>query len=607
MLVSLRKNLKTFVIKILMVILALTFVLWGIGDVIKNKRTAALKVGGISYSVEEVGPLFNEQVKMLERQLNYQFNNDDLESPEFRAIVLNQVINRLLLDKLANSMTAKVSDDMVKYQIASIPFFYKDGKFSKEALDQFLAGNHITEKQFVAHLREEIKHQNVNTVFALLDYTPSILRTTIDKAVNQKRSALVYTVASKNIPAAPTPTEEDLKSLYDQQAKIFEIPETRDINYALISTDIITEKPVISDDMTQEEYSKRKRFMVEPEKRNVSQLIFKSEDEAKQALAELKSGKTIKQLAEEHKKSASETSLGDITRDSLSADITNKIFEKNKGEYTDPIQSAFGYHIFFIEDVIPQKSKDFASVKEEIKKELYNEKLFELLSNVVQKIESDIAMNTKYEELVQKYGLKGMVLKNIKKSADNTDALKKLIVDTGFANDANSTHLISSSSSEFYIVSPTINSPASQVPFEKAKPDLLKMWYVKEDARSLQIQAQKFLEQLKAGADGQKAMTEFKLDKPVSVIVSSVDKSGLSQELVDEILSLRSKGDVTKPVADQSGYKIAVLDQVMAGAQSSPETIAKYRFPISSELSISLLTKLRKQYEVEVNAEMLPR
>lgn len=605
MLVSLRKNLKAFVIKILMVILALTFVLWGIGDVLKSRQSAAIKIGRSSYSPAEIGPLFNEQVKMLENQLNYKFTNEDFESPEFRAIVLNQVINRLLMDKLADSMTIKVSDDMVKYQIASIPFFYKDGKFSKETLDQFLANNHITEKQFVTNLREEMKLQAINSTFALLDYTPTPIKNAIDRSLNQNRSVTVYTVDSKNIPAAPTPTEDDLRTLYNERLNMFEIPETRNINYALVSSDSISEKPEISEAMIQEEYEKRKRFMFEPEKRKVLQLIFKSEHEAKDALFKLSSGKTFKQLADEMNITAKDLSLGEITKDSLSPDITSKIFAKNKDEYTETISSPFGFHIFYIEDVIPQKAKDYAEVKDELKKDLYNEKLFESLSAMVQKLESDISLQTKYEELVQKYGLKTLSLKNVKKNANEQDAVKKQIIDSAFSNTTDSPNLISSSSSEFYLISTSVNSPASQVSFDKAKSDLLKMWYVKEDARNLQIKAQKVHEALKEGQDSSKILAEFKLDKPISVTVSSTEKAGLNSDMLEEIYTLKAVNDITGPIPTEAGFKIAKLNQVIPANLATQETLAKYRIPIHSELSLSLLSRLRKQYEVDINPEIL--
>ncbi len=69
-------------------------------------------------------------------------------------------------------------------------------------------------------------------------------------------------------------------------------------------------------------------------------------EKAQKALAELKSGKAIEKVAGEYSSDGSASDLGWITAFTLPYEFENAVYDLKVGEYSEPIKSTYGYHIF---------------------------------------------------------------------------------------------------------------------------------------------------------------------------------------------------------------------------------------------------------------------
>src|SRR5579872_7339347 len=105
MLAILRKASNSFAIKILMVVLLFTFVLWGVGDMLRSgPSNYVLKVGDTKISDAEFGNLYREQLAVIQQQFGHEFTKEELNDPQLKQVVVNQIVNRLLQKKLAKDM-----------------------------------------------------------------------------------------------------------------------------------------------------------------------------------------------------------------------------------------------------------------------------------------------------------------------------------------------------------------------------------------------------------------------------------------------------------------------------------------------------------------------
>jgi parvulin-like peptidyl-prolyl isomerase len=112
----------------------------------------------------------------------------------------------------------------------------------------------------------------------------------------------------------------------------------------------------------------RAQFKI-PEQRTASHILVKTEAEARQIRAEV-TPENFATIAKE--KSIDPGSgknggdLGDIQRGRFVAPFEKAAFAMKQGEISQPVKSAFGWHIIYVTKVVPAHTKTFAEAKPEI-------------------------------------------------------------------------------------------------------------------------------------------------------------------------------------------------------------------------------------------------
>lgn len=99
---------------------------------------------------------------------------------------------------------------------------------------------------------------------------------------------------------------------------------------------------------------------------------------ANQILKALKDGRDFNALAREQSDSAIRNSGGDlgyVGRGQLEKQFESVIFNLKKDEISDVIETDYGYHIFKVMDIKPERSESYDNVKEQIRQLLLKDKL----------------------------------------------------------------------------------------------------------------------------------------------------------------------------------------------------------------------------------------
>jgi peptidyl-prolyl cis-trans isomerase C len=97
-------------------------------------------------------------------------------------------------------------------------------------------------------------------------------------------------------------------------------------------------------------------------------ILVETEDDAKAILAELKKGADFAELAKQKSKDAGENGgdLGYFTRDQMVPEFSEVAFKLDKGQLSDPVKSAFGWHIIKVEDKRDRPIPEFDKVKDQL-------------------------------------------------------------------------------------------------------------------------------------------------------------------------------------------------------------------------------------------------
>ncbi|MRI58506.1 MAG: hypothetical protein C6H99_03255 [Epsilonproteobacteria bacterium] len=130
------------------------FVGWGAYKFGASGDTLA-KVGEAKITVKEYNKRYSELYDYYRQRIE---NFDDAKAKEMGLdkIALNDLLQEAMLEALAKEFGLEVSDEEVARQIASMPYFQKDGKFDKELYLQILKQNRLKPKEFEASVKKDL-------------------------------------------------------------------------------------------------------------------------------------------------------------------------------------------------------------------------------------------------------------------------------------------------------------------------------------------------------------------------------------------------------------------------------------------------------------------
>lgn len=153
-------------------------------------------------------------------------------------------------------------------------------------------------------------------------------------------------------------------------------------------------------------YDKEVAAMPQEEEVRARHILVKTEDEAKQIIADLDSGKDFVELAKEHSTDPNKSEGGDLgyfSKGRMVPEFEEAAFALETGSYSKtPVQSQFGFHVIKVEDkrVAPPPSYD--EVAQQVRQLVMRDKYLEVLTNAKQGAVIEImdeALRKGYEEV----------------------------------------------------------------------------------------------------------------------------------------------------------------------------------------------------------------
>lgn len=617
MLAHMRKFAKSFFVKVLLVILLASFVLWGAGDMIRNSGSSAvMKVGDVTYSAQEFNVVLSEQINAISNQFGITIDNNLLKDPMLQDLILNQVVNKSLILQEAKANGLLVSDEMVKYEIATIPYFQKDGKFNKDLFQMFLSNSGMSESRFIEVIKNDIISQNMATIFNISRIVPSIKAKNLAAARLAKRDLSVLEISSSEVKIAEEPSNEELQSIYEEEKSAFVIPEERSVSYFEFSLNDINSDIKVKDEELHEVYKARKSLFVIPEKRSVKQIIFSSEKEAHKAYEALKNEKSFDEVAKEFSREKKTHSMGEITRDGLQPDIADAVFSAGKGEYTSVMKSPLGYHIFFIDSVKPQSEKSYQDAKAELEKSYINEKKYELFAELANNISDKILAGNSISDISKEYGFTIKSFKGIK-SADRVDN-QAIVSSENFIKAVFSTEegALSSvtpnhDSSKYFVLKVDSIKPMAFKEYSVVESDLRKIWKERAIFLALDKMAKEVMAALEDSKNLESVKSKFGISsKNLKANFYSKELTEYGQNAFNQALALEVNNFSAPIFTSKKSYVIFYCNEV---SKANDSDISSKIDEVKSELAQSIaneyygefLAGLRKKYEVVYDKKLI--
>ncbi|HEY7842115.1 MAG TPA: SurA N-terminal domain-containing protein [Bradyrhizobium sp.] len=407
------------IMAVVMGVLIVSFGIWGIADIFRGFGQSTLAtVGHTEISTNEFRGIYTDRLQQIGRQFGRPLTMDQARAFGFDRQVLTQTLAEAALDEKARQLGLNQSDaETMRVILADPNFKGMNGQFDPARFQAVIRQFGYTEAHYLADQRKvSLRRQLTGTLAAGLAPS-STLMDALSRFQNEKRSAEYVRLGAAQAGTIDPPSPETLASFFDEHKAQFRAPEYRKIAFVAVTPEEVGKWSDVSDEDAKKLFEQRKDRLGTPEKRQVSQIVFPSVEEAQAARSRIASGTSFEDLAKERNLSSADYDLGLVTKSGiLDSAIADAAFSLPSGEVSQPVQGKFGVALVKVGVIQPAIEPDFASVAPDLKKEIAVSRARDQVASLRDKMEDERGGGASVVEAAQKLGLTPVTIEAVDRS-----------------------------------------------------------------------------------------------------------------------------------------------------------------------------------------------
>jgi len=633
MLRILREHASSWMLKGILVLVAVTFTFWGGYSFFREKKvTYVAKVNGITIEWREYNDAFQNTVKQYRDALGPSFSEKMIEELGLKEKIVDGLIDKILILQEAKRLGLSLPDEALRGAIESIPAFQVNGQFDKRNYERFLRLNRMTPDEFEQSQRENL----------LISKAVSLIRTNGGK-VSEEEVLDIYLFENERIDLtflkiAPdffksqvNANDIEMKDYYEKHREEFRIPTFVQIQYLLFRPSDFESKIQVSPDEIKRYYDLRKDTFKIPKQMRVRNILIKAgpqespdqletkKKKAEEILEKAKKTKDFGSLAKQHSEAENASKGGDlgwIQKGMLGEQIESILFSMKAGELSGVLPGRDGFLIFKIEEVKEDKQKPFEEVKAQILQTLKKEKA---KAEASRKADDAFYSLFRSRDLEGYAGEKNVPIKTtgLFKEGDEIPEIGKnpLFYSSAFSLKVGEISPVVDIPPNYYVLK-QVNKKDSRVsPQDEVKEEVRrKVIEIKAEAQARQV-AEEFLNQIRTG----KNMREVAREKGYPLTETGfftrtagvVPKIGPAREFMGILASLTEKNPAPKEVIrTKDGYFVVRLSGHEPADQGKFQSVKKnlekrLSYQKQEEAFQNWLGQLRSKTKIDINKDIL--
>jgi peptidyl-prolyl cis-trans isomerase D len=515
MLELMRAFAKTWIAKILLAVLVVSFGAFGINNVITNLGTNTVaRIGDQDITAQDFQRAYQAQINQIAQQIGKLPTSQEAMSMGIPSQVIGQLAANGAVEKFGESMGIGASDAHVSKVVGADPNFQNTiGKFDKAAFDQVLQQEGFTEAQY---LNEQIKASRRQQVaLGLLGdaVVPDAALDLVNRYQSDTRTLNYFVLNATNIDAIPDPTDADLTAyLKDHQAD-YRTKETRTIDVMTLSPSILAAGVTIPDDQVAAEYERTKADLVKVETRDIKQAVL-TDDQAKAFTDGKAAGKSFDELVQQT--GVKVTDLGNLAKNGISdTALASAAFDLKQGDFSI-IPGIQGKRAITVAAITPGGQIPLADAKADIVKRLALKQATAAVGDDTDQIENLRAGKQALTAIAPRYKLNvttvALTADGAELSAvpDVAEADRARVAQAVFgAKEGAITPSVPLSSSQTVWFDLKKVDPARDQTLAEVRDALAKAWTQEKTNAAMKAEAEKLVGQLKAGKTFDDIATEL--------------------------------------------------------------------------------------------------
>lgn len=620
MLGMLRSAAGTWVAKLLLSLLVLSFAIWGISGRLMGGlagHDAVITAGGTKVSINEYRLAYDRQLSVMSQQFGQRISREQATALGIDNQVLAQLVSGAVLDEQARKLGLGLSKDRLAELTREDPAFKGPaGTFDRRTFEYLLRQVGMRPEDYLKNRAQvAVRQQIVEAVSDGLK-APDTFFKAVALYRGEDRTIDYLTLSKSLVEPIEAPSDSALSAYFEENKKTYAAPEYRKFSYVRLEPEDIMDLSAVTDQQVSDDYNKNKARYTTPEMRTIEQLVFKTPDAAKAALDSLRTGATFDKIVAAEGKTPADTLLGTLAKDKIADKaVADAAFKLNVNEVSPVVQGAFGPVLLRVTEIKPEVVKPLAEVSEQIRKDLALGEASRILLDVHDNYEDTRASGSSLAEAAAKLKLKVVTIDAIDRTGQRPDgsivkdlpespALIKAVFESEPGTD-NEGLTTADNGFVFYDVSAI--TPARDRTLDEVRQKVVADWTAAETTKRLTAKAQELEKRLKAGVTLEVIAGELKLEKQTKRGVKrDADDVDFGKEGAAAMFGVGEGGTglIPSPTGDgQILFKVAeVFEPAGADASSVPQDAQKsFTSGMSDDLLDQLVAQLQTQYDVRID------
>ena len=384
MLTAIKERASGWIAWTLVALISIPFALWGINSYFEGaSKIVVATVNGVEIEKTDYQNSLSDQRRMLVQMMGQNVDADYFASRAFKLQVLETLIDSRLQAEYLRDRGFRVTDEQLSKKISSFSAFQVDGQFDPTRYEQLVRNAGLSVEGFE---RQQRQQGAVDQLRAGLRGSSLVVSSMTDRAIEllyQRRMAQFTVVDIAAFEDSLVVGSEASLDEFDANKSLYVQPEQMQIEFIRLSVDQLAKQANVSELEQRAFYDNNVERFTQPESRSASHILLSlaeddaedvvdtREQEAKGIAARARSGEDFAKLAETYSKDPGSASrggdLGIIRPGAMAPSFETVVFDLKEGQISDPVRTAYGWHIIKVTNIRESNVRPFDEVMSEIK------------------------------------------------------------------------------------------------------------------------------------------------------------------------------------------------------------------------------------------------
>ena len=383
MLQSIRDRAQGLVAGVIVLLLCLTFALWGIQQYLNAAHTVAVaKVDGEDITLQEFQTSFQRLRQRAQAELGQAFDAKQWAQEGTKTKALDFLVEQKVLEHVVDKGRLRVGDQQVIGQLMQAPQFQVDGKFSKERYAQVLSMLGFKERGFEQQARRDMAIQQLRAGVAMSAFATESEVQHLAQLREETRDVAYAVLPLEPFMAKVELKGDEVQKYFDEHQEQYRTDEKVTLQYLELSRDALMPQIPVDDAKLKAYYDSHVAKYTVEETRNVNHILVKlkkgaSAEEEKAAFEKAKAlrarvtgGEVFEDVARKESDDAGSRAEGGATgffgKGVMAPEFEGAAFALKQGEVSEPVKTEFGFHLIRVKEIKPGGVKPFEEVKADL-------------------------------------------------------------------------------------------------------------------------------------------------------------------------------------------------------------------------------------------------